>query len=183
MAELPKRKPNRLDRHYYSLAGAFFVTICTHNRKPTLSTVGAIHESPETKLTPYGKIVADLIGELPNRFDIKIDQYVIMPNHIHMIVSITQRAEQRALREAPLQARSILAKVIGYLKMNSSKRIHQLGESDKIWQRSYHDHIIRDRHDYRKIAAYVAENPARWHEDCFFAAAHAKSALGGALPF
>ena len=74
-----------------------------------------------------------------------------------------------AIRESPLQKRALLPQIVGYLKMNTSKRIHtQTSAADPIFQRSYHDHIIRGDADYDKIARYIAENPVRWQEDCFY---------------
>ena len=166
--ELPKRKHPRLKEYDYSRVGAYFITICTHNRENSLSNiVGAIHESPENKLTNAGKIVEHTIMQLPGRFNIAIDKYVIMPNHVHLLLLIKE--DERAIRESPLQnGRSIVSKVIGYLKMNSSKRIHKIDGESKIWQRSYHDHIIRDKYDYEKIWEYIDTNVLRWELDCFY---------------
>ena len=87
--DLPKRKPTRLKGYDYSTTGAYFVTICTHNRKCILSNiVGAIHELPENKLTQYGELAEQIIEILPDRFNVSIPKYVIMPNHIHLIIFI-----------------------------------------------------------------------------------------------
>ena len=84
---LPKRKSPRLKEYDYSTPGAYFITICTYNRKCLFSNiVGAIHELPENKLTPYGKFVERIIKIIPDRFNVSIPKYVIMPNHIHIIV-------------------------------------------------------------------------------------------------
>ncbi len=82
--ELPNRKPTRLKGYDYSQNGAYFITICTHNRKCLFSNiVGAIHELPENKLTQYGEYVKQIIEILPGRFNVSIPKYVIMPNYIH----------------------------------------------------------------------------------------------------
>ena len=166
---LPNRKPTRLKEYDYSQNGAYFITICTHNRKCILSNiVGAIHESPENKLTQYGKFAEQIIEILPNRFNVSIPKYVIMPNHIHLIIEIYNDSEKRAIRESPLQYhRSVIDKMIGFLKMNVSKKIHNT-YSGKIWQRSYHDHIIRGEKDYQKIWEYIDTNVIRWEKDCFY---------------
>ena len=167
--ELPKRKRTRLEYYDYSSPGAYFITFCTHNRKNTLSRiVGAIHESPALQLSKHGFIVEDIINHFPSHLKATIAQYVIMPNHIHLLVVITDSEALRAIRESPLRARSILSKAIGYIKMNASKVIHQLYGGNRIWQRCYHDHVIRSRSDYEKIAKYIFENPERWQSDCFF---------------
>ena len=161
--ELPQRKRLRLKNFDYSTPGAYFITICTHNRKCTLSRV------VEIELTNYGKITDETIRNIPERYKATVDRYVIMPNHIHLIIIITDDEELRAIRESPLRGRSVISKVIGYVKMNASKEIHGKYDDAVIWQRGFHDHIIRDRRDYEKIAKYIYENPIRWQYDCFFA--------------
>lgn len=167
--ELPKRKNTRLKNYDYSTAGAYFITICVHERRCLLSDiVGANHDSPENKLTPCGNVVKEMIEQLPARFGIEISKYIIMPNHIHLIIVIPCD-NGRAIHESPLRySRSLISKAIGYLKMNSSKKIHQLHYEGKIWQRSFHDHIIRGDEDYGKIWEYVDTNAMKWEEDCFY---------------
>ena len=163
--ELPIRKPTRLKEFDYSQNGYYFITICIHNRKNLFSNiVGAIHESPEIKLNANGEIVDNYIKQLNVRFGFKIDKYAIMPNHIHMIIVISERA----IRESPLQKRSLISKAVGYLKMNASRDIHKTGYLQPIWQRSFHDHIIRGEKDYLKIWNYIDTNPQKWREDCFY---------------
>ncbi len=123
---------------------------------------------PENKLTQYGEIVKQIIEILPDRFHVSIPKYVIMPNHIHLIIEIYNDDEKRAIRESPLQYhRSVIDKMVGFLKMNASKKIHNT-DSEKIWQRSYHDHIIRGEKDYQKIWEYIDTNPLKWELDCFY---------------
>ncbi|MBQ4101224.1 MAG: transposase, partial [Oscillospiraceae bacterium] len=161
-----KRKNPRLKGYNYSLPNAYFITICTHKRENILSTiVGAIHESPKIKLPSQGEIVNNFINNLPQHINAKIDHYVIMPNHIHLIIVVNNGW---AIRESPLQSRSVVSKVVGYIKMNSSKEIHKHFGDITVWQRGFHDHIIRNKNDYDKIAKYISENPLRWELDCFF---------------
>ncbi len=92
--ELPKRKRNRLREYDYSQMGVYFVTICAHNKQPIFGTVGAIHESPENKiqLSSCGVIVESVIIDLEQRYpNVKIDKYVIMPNHIHLMIRLLER--------------------------------------------------------------------------------------------
>lgn len=167
--EWPQRKRMRLKNYDYSKPGAYFITICTHNRKHTLSRiVGAIHESPETALTEFGMIVDHIINHIPERFHARMERYVIMPNHIHMIVVIVGDEELRAIHESPLRGRSVVSQMIGYIKMNASKEIHSRYGDVIVWQRSFHDHIIRDRRDYEEISQYIQDNPRLWREDCFY---------------
>ena len=166
---LPKRKPTRLKGYDYSTTGAYFITICTHNRKCLFSNiVGAIHELPENKLTKYGEFAEQIIKILPDRFNVSIPKHIVMPNHIHLIIEINDDDNNRAVREPPLQYhRSVIDKMVGFFKMNVSKKIH-ITYSDKIWQRSYHDHIIRGENDYQKIWEYIDTNPLKWELDCFY---------------
>ena len=166
---LPKRKPTRLKGYDYSEKGAYFITICTHNKKHLFGDiVGAIHELPENKLSQYGEYVEEIIKILPQRFNVSIPKYVIMPNHIHLIIEVNDDNQERAIRESPLQChRSIIEKMVGFLKMNVSKKIHNT-YNEKIWQRSYHDHIIRGERDYQKIWEYIDTNEIKWETDCFY---------------
>ena len=85
---------------------------------------------------------------------------MIMPNHIHLLLRIEAK---RAIRESPLradEARSLLAKAVGYLKMNSSKRIHEKHPELQLWQRGYYEYVIRNERDYLEICAYIENNPA-----------------------
>ena len=167
---LPKRKAMRLKNFDYSSTGAYFITICTHNRKCMLSQiVGAIHESPETVLTEYGIIVDETIKNVSERCKVTIDRYIIMPNHVHLLVIITDSEELRAIRESPLRGRSVISKVIGYIKMNASKEIHTRFGKINLWQRGFYDHIIRGKEDYEEHLKYIAENPMRWYYDELYA--------------
>ncbi len=175
--KLPVRKNTRLINWDYSSSGAYFVTFCSRFHKNIFSrvVVGAIHESPEeyqaflydyseTYLTDCGKTVQYFINRVPERFNVYISDFVIMPNHIHMVIWINERA----IRESPLQSRSVISNIVGYIKMNSSKEIHKAFPEMSVWQRNYHDHIIRDEKEYLSIAEYIFNNPGKWNEDCFF---------------
>ncbi len=166
----PSRKPLRLSDYDYSTPGGYFITFCTHNRRNTLSRiVGAIHESPSCALTSYGKIVDRVIRTLPEHLGVTVDQYVIMPNHVHILLIIDQ-LPARAIRESPLRSRSVISKAVGYIKMTASKEIRSRFDAEEIWQRGYHDHVIRNQADYDMIAKYIVENPLRWELDKLFSA-------------
>ena len=159
---LPKRKHLRWRGFDYSRSGAYFVTVCTHERKNTLShIVGAIHESPAPVLTEYGKIVDAFINNVQNRFGASVDQYVIMPNHIHLIIIVTDDSETN-IENSPLRGRSLLSKIMGYIKANTAKEIHKKYGASAVWQRGFYDHVIRSQDDYREIEKYIRENPLCW---------------------
>ena len=167
--KLPVRKNMRLREFDYNTPGAYFITFCTHNRSNILSRiVGAIQESPVSQLTACGVIVDAVIQSIPEHLHVTIDRYVIMPNHVHLIVVIAESDVLRAIRESPLQGRSIVSKAVGYIKMNASKAIRQQYGDVTVWQRGYHDHVIRNQDDYEMIAKYIHENPLRWELDKFY---------------
>ena len=163
--ELPKRKRNRLKNYDYSASGAYFVTVCTKDKKSLfwaknhVDSVGeAISLPPNIQLSATGKIVYDAINEIPKRYPlIKLSQYVIMPNHVHLILFIPY--DNGRIISSPT---SILT-AIGQMKRYVSKKIGR-----PIWQRSFHDHIIRNKKNYEKITKYIYENPLKWQYDCFY---------------
>ena len=166
MKELPKRKPNRLKNYDYSQNGAYFVTICAKNREELFGSVvpvgATVPGRPQVVLNDIGDAVETAILH-NNRNDFIIDRYVIMPNHIHMIVVMSSEAGDRGRVEAGDRGRSPLQTEIRNMKAYITKKI---GFSP--WQKSFHDHIIRDENGYRRIAEYVENNPQTWTEDCFY---------------
>jgi len=158
--DLPKRKDPRLKGFDYSTTGAYFLTICTQNRKNILSTIVG-EGSPLPQLLPYGEIVDRWIKKIPEKYpDASVDSYVIMPNHIHILLSIVKADG----REDPSVAAD---RIIGWLKYQATKEINIMRGSvgDKIFQRSFFDHIVRNRDDYHEICKYIYENPVRWYYD------------------
>jgi len=167
---LPVRKSLRMSHYDYNTPGAYFLTFCTHNRKNVLSRiVGAIHESPKPRLTTCGKILESVIQNIPRHLHVTVDRYVIMPNHVHLIAVITEEDALREIHESPLQSRSIMSKLIGYIKMNASKAIRQHYGDMSVWQRGYYDHVIRNQQDYVALAEYIQTNPLRWELDKLYA--------------
>ncbi len=119
-------------------------------------------------MTGAGEFLDRVIKNLPERLGVKIEKYIIMPNHFHMIVVIEDSEALRAIRESPLQKRSVISKVMGYIKMNSSKQIREKMGNIPVWQRSFHDHVIRDEKDYLKIWEYIEHKAQKWEADCFY---------------
>lgn len=158
--KLPKRKPNRLPNFDYSTPGAYFITICTRERKCIFwDSVGASIARPQTpQLSKYGMIAERAIRDISLRYPaISVDHYVVMPNHIHLLLQINTDANGR-----PMAAPTI-STVVQQLKGVITK---QIGQS--VWQKLFHDHVIRGEWDYLKIWEYIDGNPAKWEEDCFY---------------
>ena len=139
-----------------------------HTPKGSAAPVGAVHEPPELKLTKYGEIAEKFINALPEHIGVEVDSYVIMPNHIHLMLIISDNERTRAIRESPLRDRSVISNAVGYIKMNVSRELKSKYGESAIWQRGYHDHIVRDKRDYDAISKYISENPLRWELDCFY---------------
>lgn len=160
--ELPKRKPTRLKNYDYSQNGYYFITICTQNRKNIFCNIVG-EGSPLLKLTPQGKIAEKTIFLINEKYPhINPEKFVIMPNHLHIIFEINNKG-----RGNPSPT---IANVVGWLKYNITKQINLINgkTGTKIFQRSFHDHIIRDEYDYFKIWNYIDTNPQKWTEDCFY---------------
>ncbi len=147
----------------YSQPGAYFVTICTKDRRCILSwiTVGAdALGGPELRLTAAGKITEKYILTTERISGLSVDKYVIMPNHIHLLLCVSQdKGPPRA--SAPTNA--LIPRAIAVMKHLVNKEL-----KENIWQRSYYEHIIRDERDYLNILRYIDENPAKWAEDNYY---------------
>ena len=162
----PVRKPLRMSHYDYNTPGAYFLTFCTHNKQHILSQIpGMTDELPVPRLTTCGKVVDTILKNIPEHLHVTIDQYVIMPNHVHLIAVITEEDVLTEIRESPLQSRSIISKLMGYIKMNASKVIRQYRGDIPVWQRGYYDHVIRNQQDYIALAEYIQTNPLRWELD------------------
>ena len=169
--ELPKRKSTRLRNYDYSTAGYYFITICTYDKKCILSNIvgDGVYDIPKTILSPYGKIVEKYIQKKNSQYNnICIDKYVIMPNHIHLIINISEISKENnvlcGMSQAPYPtANAIIPKFISLFKRYCNREI-----GNNIFQRSFHDHIIRGENDYLKIWNYIDTNPQKWKEDCFY---------------
>ena len=165
--ELPKRKPTRLKGYDYSTPGAYFITICVKDRKQLLSEIivgTGVLDCPQNKLTPYGEIANRQLVNMSDFYEnIKIDKYVVMPNHIHLLIRIVETDKSIGPSGTPVPTNSLIAQFVSTFKRFCNKKYGK-----NIWQRSYHDHIIRGEKDYQKIWEYIDTNPLKWESDCFY---------------
>ena len=161
--EYPKRKQVRLPQYDYSAPGAYFVTVCTANRRCILSEIrrGDPCGRPELRLTEYGEIVVQCLKQTEELYAVQITPYVIMPNHIHFICTIGW--ERATARVAPT-----LGRIVGAIKSRSANGCRETGLEGPLWQRGYHEHVIRNENDFREIGNYIDGNPAKWAEDRYF---------------
>ena len=155
MKHQPKRKPIRLPGHNYN-AGYYFITICTKGKQELFGKiVGTTAPGrPHVELTSIGICVEETI-RIANRENVKIDKYVIMPNHIHMIVNISGETDDRgrsSLQQTVRNIKSYVTKTAGF----------------SLWQARFHDRIIRNEDEYNRIWTYIDENPSKWIEDKYY---------------
>ncbi len=154
----------RLNGYDYSQDGAYFITICTHNREWLFGEIN----NGAMILNGCGLIAENEMMSIENHYDnVKINIFTIMPNHIHAIVVISETE-----RINPFPTGVDIPNIIGKFKAGVTRIVgNAFMRSVKIpiWQKSYHDRIIRDEHEYDIIWQYIDENPSKWEEDCFFA--------------
>ncbi len=169
---LKSRKTPRLQRFNYNSVGVYFITLCTQNRKCILSRIvgTGVLDCPHPKLTRYGEIAEKYIKQLDSFYDhISVKSYVIMPNHIHILLFIKKSDESDILdggqSRTPVptrisRANSTFSKFISTFKRFCNK---EFGEN--IWQARTYDHVVRNREDYDEHLRYICENPMRWYYD------------------
>ena len=158
----PKRKPTRLKDFDYSNAGAYFITICTDKRQQILSCivgVDVLGDPKKVELLPYGMVADKYINQMNEFYEgITVDQYVIMPNHIHILMFVQDDGSPRT--STPTRQTSSISHFVSTFKRFCNKEC-----GGNIWQRGFFDHVIRGRDDYEEIVKYISENPMRWHCD------------------
>ena len=163
--ELPNRKTIRVQNYDYNTTAVYFLTICTQNRRCLLSRVvgTGVLDGPSIELTDYGKIADKCINQLDHFYDhISVERYVIMPNHIHLLLWVKNAGSQNGPSRTPVPTvqNSVVSRFVSTFKRFCNK---EYGEN--IWQRGSYDHIIRDKQDYETRAKYIHENPMVWYYD------------------
>jgi putative transposase len=161
------RKSIRLQEYDYSRSGEYFITICTYDKKCVLGEV--IEE--RKRLSPIGEIAKKYWEEIPEYFpEIKLDEYVIIPNHLHGIIIITKCRDlinQIPTNNFPLMKNQkvTLGKIIRHYKARSAKHIHDAGYIDFQWQPLFYDRIVRSDKELDNIRDYIINNPLKWYHD------------------
>ena len=182
-SNLPQRRATRLRDYDYSQPGAYFVSICVQHRKCLFGTI----TDGKMRLNKIGQIVVECWNCVPQHFpSVELGESVVMPNHMHGIISwgITEtrtphpqenpnrRGEVPSSDDVNPNRRGevpspALGKIIAYFKYQSTKHInqHRNMAGTRIWQRNYHDHIIRDDTDLQRLRQYIQDNPMKWELD------------------
>lgn len=156
------RKPNRLKKYDYSTPGYYYVTINIYDDKESFGEVKA----GKVILSAYGKIAEKIWKKIPEHFEIvDLDEYIIMPNHVHGIVVIKDVGGRHACPDKidkKKRAKQLLPAIMGAYKSAVTKQINQSNRDLGFrWQRSYYDHVIRDEKSLTKIREYIRRNPEK----------------------
>jgi putative transposase len=157
----------RFKVHDYSSPGAYFVTICTKHHECLLGEV----VDGKMVLSEIGIIVRDCWIDLTKHYEnLRLDQFGIMPNHVHGIMIIIEdnycdSDVETGLR--PVSTKHGISEFIRAFKSFSSRKINQIinSSSQSIWQPRFHDHIIRNETDLNRIRSYITDNPTNWEND------------------
>lgn len=169
----PVRKPNRLPGFDYSRCGAYFITICTAGKKNILCSIREtdVPFQPAVELTDLGSIAQEMLKRQETSA-VSVENYVIMPNHIHLLLQVSGVYAQKTISNFVGRYKSLVANRWLRTCKNRKRRM------GAIWQRSFYDHIVRNPMDFQRIWLYIAGNPSRWREDCFYLEQEADSRKG-----
>ncbi|GAA4999878.1 transposase [Acinetobacter puyangensis] len=174
--DIHHRRSIRLKGYDYSQAGYYFITICCADRACLFGNI--IDDS--MYLNDFGIIAHDeWLKTVELRKNVLLDDFVIMPNHMHAIIILTETdlseeyngssISELGVCNTPLRSPSNnLGSIIRGYKSAVTKQIKQQNFHGQVWQRNYHEHIIRNEQSYQKISQYIANNPTTWNEDCFY---------------
>ena len=184
MNSLPQRKSIRLKSFDYSQSGAYFVTICTHNRRNLLASVYSVGANLCVRPNDAGLMMKEKLLEIENKYaDARIDYYCVMPNHIHFI--LFKQTQPGAHTGAPLRedethhklphSKSTLPEIVKWFKTQTTNEYIKMVKQGKllpfdehVWQRNYYEHVIRNENDLYDIRKYIEENPLKWVFDKYY---------------
>jgi putative transposase len=172
---LASRKSIRLDNYDYSSEGFYFITICCFEKRCLFGDI----LNNEMVLNTFGKIAFDEWFKTESlRPNIKMHEFIVMPNHIHGIINIVHPVGASCARppgilyesgehSSPLRgpSQTVGAIVRGYKAAVTSAINKMNNKSNSIWQRNYHEHIIKNDESHIKISEYIINNPCTWKTD------------------
>ena len=183
---LHHRRSVRLKGYDYSKSALYFITICCYKRECFFGEILKTGKEQIMSLSQSGFVVQNCWLEIPLHYpEVVLHEFVVMPNHIHGIIEITNSVGadklpsnelQRANVDSPLQrhtaefkspSRTIGSIVRGY-KIGVTKWHRTNIDIYNVWQRSYHDHVIRNEKSHSNISNYIVNNPSSWEDDMFF---------------
>lgn len=160
-----KRRSIRLKDYDYTQSSAYFITVCTEKRHNILGNV----IDSKMYLNKFGQIVADSWIWFHEQYSyVELDEWIIMPNHLHGII-VTTAGLEGGSRTAPTDVIKYksLGRLIGAFKTISTKQINEVRSMPgaPIWQRNYYEHIIRNEEDLNECREYIINNPIKWELD------------------
>ena len=158
-----ERKLLRLRDYNYSSPGAYFITICTHDKNFLFGKI----ENGIMYINPFGKIVKSCWNDLTTHYaGISNDIFTVMTNHIHGIIMVHDENRRAGSKPAPTKKHH-LSEIVRAFKTYSSKGINRIRKSPGVgvWQCSFYEHVIRDDKEYLEIGEYIFHNPAKWESD------------------
>ena len=161
-----RRQSLRLKGYDYSRSGAYFVTICTHNRRCLFGEI----KDADMVLNQAGVAASECWRKIPEHFpQVELDAYVIMPNHVHGILVINETVGAKNFSPLPSGRPRGTSKTIGSVvrgyKIGVTKWMRQNTTACNVWQRNYYEHIIRNETELNRIREYIRNNPAQWDTD------------------
>ena len=153
----------RLKDYDYSQAGAYFITVCTHNRECLFGEMA----NGEMRLNGLGEIVKMVLLELTHHYEhVELDEFAIMPNHVHSII-ILHDAVGAGLKPAPTIKRHGVPEIVRGFKTFSARHINQTRNTPgaRVWQRNYYEHVIRNDDELNQMREYITQNQMQWDLD------------------
>ena len=171
--EKHNRRSVRLKGYDYSQEGAYFITICTYDKALIFGDI----VDGEVVLNRRSIIAKNCWGEIPQHFkNVQLDEFVVMPNHVHGIILIVGATHASPLRTQTEQTDSqqpngpkpkSIGAIVGSYKSAVSKRIHEINNTPgtTTWQRNYFEHVIRNEKSLYQIRQYIINNPLQWEFD------------------
>ena len=169
-----QRRSIRLPGYDYAQPGAYSVTICAADRRGIFGEIAA--ETAHLTISPIGYLVIESWANIPLHFpNVILDEFVLMPNHLHGILQIADQKDRGAIRPLASANPEAFGKpvpqsiptIIRSFKSIVSRRVIDkgLGVGLPVWQRNYYEHVIRTESDLNNIRLYISENPQKWSED------------------
>ena len=173
MIRYRRKKSLRLQNYDYAKNGLYFITICTKNSQHLFGKIF----NGKMELNSAGEMIKRIWSEIPLFYKgFVLHDFIVMPNHFHGVIEIVIVDEQRTTTGGlSLQKQLTIPEIVHRFKtLTTRKYIDGVYENNwesfngKLWQRSYHEHIIRSDVSYKKIVEYVQSNPMQWKEDCYY---------------
>jgi len=177
-SEKHHRRSIRLKNYDYSNTGAYFITVCAYNRECLFGNM----QTGKIVLNQFGQIISNKWNQIPKHFlNVQLDEFIIMPNHLHGIIIIvgakhltkefSKNLQYRQKNASPLHLNGTkpgsLSAIMQNFQSVTTRKINQIRKTpgSKLWQRNFFEHIIRDEKELNQVREYVINNPLEWELD------------------